>query len=157
MKRVTSLLISISLIVGLGVPANAVASVKYLDLKAGCYAGTPTASKPLKWSAPGYKTLYSKSCNSAHHYEVFYVGKLTTNLKDDQASQDQANTKCGSAADAYLSGANFSNLLTVGWFFPDPGAEEKKYGKKLICFFRYASESTWDYSQVSYKPALQSA
>lgn len=149
--------LSILLLVGVASPAQAVTSVKYLNLKKGCYSGTPTATKPLKWSLPSYKTLYSKSCNSAHHYEVFYISKLTANLSDNKASQNEANSKCTAAADSYLAGANFSDILAVGWFFPDAGAEEKTYGKKLICFFRYAYESSWDYSQVVNKPALQSA
>ena len=149
--------LSVFLLVGVIAPASAVTSVRYMNLKKGCYSGTPTASKPLKWSAPTYKTLYSKSCNAPHHYEVFYISRLTSNLNDDKASQNEANSKCTSAADSYLSGASFSDILTVGWFYPDAGAEERKYGKKLICFFRYAYESSWDYSQVAYKPALQSA
>ena len=157
MRRTLTVLLSTALIVTLIQPANAAKSVFYLNLTKGCYSGTPTATRPLLWSSPTYKTLYPKSCFTSHHYEVFYTSKLTSNLSNNDAAQKEANNKCDLAASSYLMGSNYSDILSVGWFFPDAGAEEKKYGKKLICFFRFVYDESWDYSEVAYKPARQSA
>lgn len=157
MRKVIALLLTLLSLTFLISPANAAKTVFYLNLAKGCYAGTPAVTQPLKWSGPTYKTLYPKSCNGAHHYEVFYVGKLTSNLSDDAEAQGQAKSKCVSAARNYLANATVNENLSLAWFFPDAGTEERKYGKKLICFFRYTTQDSPDYSMVFYRPALQSA
>ena len=157
MRKAIVVLLSSMLVLSLIQPANAAKSAFYLNLTKGCYSGTPTATRPLPWSSPTYKTLYPKSCFSPHHYEVFYISKLSSNLSNNDASQKEASDKCDLAATSYLSSTRYSDILSVAWFFPDAGAEEKKYGKKLICFFRFAYEESWDYSEVAYKPARQSA
>ena len=157
MRKSLVVLLSSMLVISLIQPANAAKSAFYLNLTKGCYSGTPTATRPLLWSSPTYKTLYPKSCFSPHHYEVFYISKLSSSLSNNDASQKEASDKCDLAATSYLSSTRYSDILSVAWFFPDAGAEEKKYGKKLICFFRFAYEESWDYSEVAYKPARQSA
>ena len=111
----------------------------YLELKLGCYAANKAATKPSKWSDTNYKTLYSTTCTAAHHYEVFYTGKLTEKDLKSAAAKKEAEDACSNAAINILTGQkDLPSSLTYGYFFPDPGAEEKKYGRKIICFFRVA-------------------
>lgn len=111
----------------------------YLDLKTGCYAANKAPNKPSKWSDTNYKTLYSTSCTQPHHYEVFFTGKIKAKDLNSEAAKKEAGTACDNAAIATLTGQkDLPSSLTYGYFFPDPGAEEKKFGKKIICFFRVA-------------------
>jgi hypothetical protein len=121
-------------------PAQALGkSAFYLELQLGCYSANKSASKPSKWSDTNYKTLYVTSCTAAHHYEVFYTGKLTSKDLNSAAAKNEAGAACDTAAINILTGQkDLPSSLTYGYFFPDPGAEEKKYGKKIICFFRVA-------------------
>ena len=111
----------------------------YLELKTGCYAANKAPTKPSKWSDTNYKTLYSTNCAAAHHYEVFYSGMIKAKDLNSDAAKKEAGLACDTAAVATLSGQkDLPSSLTYGYFFPDPGAEEKKYGKKIFCFFRVA-------------------
>ncbi len=111
----------------------------YLELKPGCYAANKTPTKSSKWSDTNYKTLYPTNCAQPHHYEVFFTGKIKTKDLNSDAAKKEAGTACDNAAIATLTGQKDLPLtLTYGYFFPDPGAEEKKYGKKILCFFRVA-------------------
>ena len=111
----------------------------YLDLKLGCYSANKAPSKSSKWSDTNYKTLYLTSCTSPHHYEVFYTGKLKAKDLSSEAAKKEASAACDKAALNTLSGQkDIPSTLTYGYFYPDPGAEEKKYGKRIACFFRVA-------------------
>ena len=111
----------------------------YLELKLGCYSANKSPDKASKWSDTNYKTLYSTSCTSAHHYEVFYTGKLKAKDLNSDAAKKEAGSACDKAAlNSLLGQKDLPSSLTYGYFFPDPGAEEKKYGKKIVCFFRVA-------------------
>ena len=44
----------------------------------------------------------------------------------------------GVGAGGHLAGHHPAPGALLGLGFPDPGAEEKKYGKKIFCFFRVA-------------------
>ena len=111
----------------------------YLELKPGCYSANKAPTKPSKWTDTNYKTLYSTACTSAHHYEVFFVGKIKAKDLSSDAAKKEAGVACDNAAIATLTGQkDLPQTLTYGYFFPDPGAEEKKYGKKILCFFRVA-------------------
>jgi len=111
----------------------------YLETQLGCYSANKTPSKASKWSDTNYKTLYQTSCTSAHHYEVFYTGKLKTKNLNSEAAKKEAGIACDKAALNTLMGQrDLPSTLTYAYFFPDPGAEEKKYGKRIICFFRVA-------------------
>ena len=111
----------------------------YLELKLGCYSANKSPDKASKWSDTNYKTLYSTSCTSAHHYEVFYTGKLKTKDLNSEAAKKEAGSACDKAAlNSLLGQKDLPSSLTYGYFYPDPGAEEKKYGKKIVCFFRVA-------------------
>jgi hypothetical protein len=122
-------------------PAQAIGKgAFYLELQLGCYSANKAPTKPSKWSDTNYKTLYSTSCTSAHHYEVFYTGKLTAKDLNSAAAKKEAGAACDRSAVSTLTGQkDLPGSLTYGYFFPDPGAEEKKYGKKIICFFRVAN------------------
>lgn len=139
MKKILS--ISILLSVFLAAPA-AQALTKgtfYLELKTGCYAANKSPTKPSKWTDTNYKTLYSTSCTAAHHYEVFYTGKIKAKDLNSDAAKKEAGSTCDNAAIATLTGQKDLPLsLTYGYFYPDPGSEEKKFGKKIVCFFRVA-------------------
>lgn len=111
----------------------------YLDLKPGCYSANKAPTKPSKWTDKNYKTLYATSCTQPHHYEVFYTGKIKAKDLNSEAAKKEAGTTCDNAAIATLTGQKDLPLsLTYGYFYPDPGAEEKKFGKRIICFFRVA-------------------
>jgi len=111
----------------------------YLDLKLGCYSANKAPTKSSKWSDKNYKTLYMTSCTSAHHYEVFYTGRLKAKDLSSEAAKKEAGDACDKAAVNTLTGQkDLPSTLTYGYFYPDPGAEEKKYGKRIVCFFRVA-------------------
>jgi hypothetical protein len=111
----------------------------YLELKPGCYSANKAPTKPSKWTDTNYKTLYSTTCTSPHHYEVFFVGKIKAKDLSSEAAKKEAGIACDNAAIATLTGQkDLPQSLTYGYFFPDPGAEEKKFGKKILCFFRVA-------------------
>lgn len=134
-RRISALVSLVFALVLIPNPAQAKQTF-YLDLKKGCYAGNSPVKTYLEWSLPGYKKLFSTSCYSKYHYQVYSVTKLTTRLSDNEASQKQASDKCQASALRIIGDKSISDYLSIGWFFPDPGAEEAKYGKKLICFFR---------------------
>jgi|GEM_PF-1094555 hypothetical protein len=109
----------------------------YLNLKLGCYSANKSPEKSNLWSDMNYKTLYGTSCTSAHHYEVFYTGKLKVKDLNSAAAKVEAGKACDTAAINILTGqTDLPETLTYGYFFPDPGAEERKYGKRIVCFFR---------------------
>ena len=135
-----SLAFSLALSLFNAVPAQALAKgTFYLETQLGCYSANKTPSKASKWSDTNYKTLYQTSCTSAHHYEVFYTGKLKAKDLNSDAAKKEAGIACDKAALNTLIGQrDLPSTLTYAYFFPDPGAEEKKYGKRIICFFRVA-------------------
>ena len=119
----------------------------YLELKTGCYSADKAPTKASKWSDKNYKTLYSTSCTSPHHYEVFYTGKMKAkDLKSDAATKEAGAACDKSAIDTLMTQKDLPKSLTYGYFYPDPGAEEKKYGKQLICFFRVADPKDDQYT-----------
>jgi hypothetical protein len=64
-------------------------------------------------------------------------------LKAKDLSSEAAKKEAGSACDkaalnTLLGQKDLPSTLTYGYFYPDPGAEEKKYGKRIVCFFRVA-------------------
>ena len=119
----------------------------YLELKIGCYAANKAPTKPSKWTDTNYKTLYSTSCTAPHHYEVFYTGTIKAKDLSSDAAKKEAGMACDDAAVNTLTGQkNLPSSLTYGYFFPDPGAEEKKYGKRIICFFRVADPKDDNYT-----------
>lgn len=150
-KRTSLVLAILSLLALIQTPANAKTAF-YLDLKKGCYAGNTPVSNYLEWSLPGYKKLYSTSCYKKYHYQVYFITKLTTSLRDNEKSQKQANEKCAYAADRRIGNRYIDENLSIGWFFPDAGAEETKYGKKLICFFRMVDANDYNFSVAQTKP-----
>jgi outer membrane protein W len=119
----------------------------YLELKTGCYAANQMPAKSSKWSDKNYKTLYSTSCTAPHHYEVFFTGKIKAKDLNSDAAQKEAGIACDNAAINTLMGQkDLPPSLTYGYFFPDPGAEEKKYGKKVLCFFRVPDPKNSEYT-----------
>jgi hypothetical protein len=58
------------------------------------------------------------------------------NLADDTSAQNQASEICLAAAERRIGNRYVDESVGIAWFFPDPGSEERRYGKKLICFFR---------------------
>jgi outer membrane protein W len=138
-----------TLLIALGSPsAHALSQgTFYLELKTGCYSANKAPTKSSKWSDTNYKTLYSTSCTSAHHYEVFYAGKIKAKDLNSAAAQKEAGIACDNEAINILMGQkDLPPTLTYGYFFPDPGAEEKKYGKKVFCFFRVADPKNGNYT-----------
>ena len=58
---------------------------------------------------------------------------------NSDAAKKEAGSACDKAAVSTLNGQkDLPTSLTYGYFYPDPGAEEKKYGKRILCFFRVA-------------------
>ena len=98
MKKFVFVLLTLSFALTLlsALPAQALGKgTFYLELQLGCYSANKSPSKASKWSDTNYKTLYLTSCTSAHHYEVFYTGKL----KAKDLNSDAAKTEAGSACD----------------------------------------------------------
>ena len=91
MKRFLLVAFTISFALSLlsALPAQALGKgTFYLELKLGCYSTNKSPNKASKWSDTNYKTLYLTSCTSAHHYEVFYTGKLKAkDLSSDAAKK----------------------------------------------------------------------
>ena len=161
MLKAKSLAAALALLTIIGSPsAHALSKgTFYLELKTGCYSANKAPTKSSKWSDKNYKTLYSTSCTAPHHYEVFYTGKMKTKDLNSEAAKKEAGSACDNAAlNLLASQKDLPLTLTYGYFYPDPGAEEKKYGKRIICFFRVAdpknSEFTLSikrsFSEVSY-------
>ena len=141
MLKAKALAAALALLAAIGSPtADALSKgTFYLELKTGCYSANKAPTKSSKWSDTNYKTLYSTSCTSAHHYEVFYAGKIKAKDLNSAAAQKEAGIACDNEAINILMGQkDLPPTLTYGYFFPDPGAEEKKYGKRIVCFFRVA-------------------
>jgi len=139
MKKFVVLILTMTFALGT-LPAQALSEgTFYLQLQLGCYSANKVPTKSSKLSDTNYKTLYMTSCTSAHHYEVFYTGKLKAQDLNSEAAKKEAGEACDKAALSTLMGQkDLPNTLTYGYFYPDPGAEEKKYGKRIVCFFRVA-------------------
>jgi len=139
MKKFVVLILAFTFALGAN-PAQALGKgTFYLQLQLGCYSANKAPTKASKWSDTNYKTLYLTSCTSAHHYEVFYTGKMKAKDLNSEAAKKEAGIACDKEAVNTLTGqTDLPTSLTYGYFFPDPGAEEKKYGKRIICFFRVA-------------------
>ena len=139
MKKFVALILSFTFSVGV-LPAQALSKgTFYLQLQLGCYSANKAPDKASRWSDTNYKTLYLTSCTSAHHYEVFYTGRLKAKDLNSEAAKKEAGAACDKAAVSTLLGQkDLPSSLTYGYFYPDPGAEEKKYGKRIVCFFRVA-------------------
>jgi outer membrane protein W len=149
MLKAKALAAALALLTAIGSPtADALSKgTFYLELKTGCYSANKAPTKSSKWSDTNYKTLYSTSCTSAHHYEVFYAGKIKAKDLNSAAAQKEAGIACDNEAINILMGQkDLPPTLTYGYFFPDPGAEEKKYGKKVFCFFRVADPKNGNYT-----------
>ena len=145
----------VALLLAIAPSANAVAQATfYLDLKTGCYSANKTPSKPLKWSASDYKTLYTASCIGPHHYEVFKISKLKAKDLASAAAREEASGICTEAARNLIGSGEVADTLSYAYFYPDKGAEEKKYGKKLICFFRTLDPKDSGVSLSVNKPAV---
>lgn len=139
MRRKKYLAAAAALFISLGSPSSHALSkgTFYLELKTGCYSANKVPNKSSKWTDKNYKTLYSTSCTSPHHYEVFFTGKIKAKDLNSEAAKKEAGIACDNAAiDTLMGQKDLPETLTYGYFFPDPGAEEKKYGKKIFCFFR---------------------
>lgn len=139
MKKFLVLILAFTFALGV-LPAQALGKgTFYLQLELGCYSANKAPTKSSKWSDTNYKTLYMTSCTSAHHYEVFYTGKLKAKDLSSEAAKKEAGAACDKVALNTLMGQkDLPSTLTYGYFYPDPGAEEKKYGKRIVCFFRVA-------------------
>jgi len=139
MKKFVVLILTVTFTLGTFPAQSLSKGTFYLQLQLGCYSANKTPTKASKWSETNYKTLYLTSCTSAHHYEVFYTGKLKAKNLNSDAAKREAGAACDNAALSTLIGQkDLPPSLTYGYFFPDPGAEEKKYGKRIVCFFRVA-------------------
>ena len=124
-----------SLVAGSALPAQAASPVFYLNMKANtCYSFTSVANKPAKMGN-NIKTVYPVSCFSNHHFQVIKVGMAPsthTSLTDDEL-----NNFCGPAY-FDMFGADAPSDISAGavylrWYYPDPGAETRIYGRKTIC------------------------
>ena len=145
----------VAILLGITPSANAVAQATfYLELKTGCYAASKTPTKPLKWSVSDYKTLYSASCIGPHHYEVFKIAKLKTKDLASDGAKQEASGICTEAARNLIGSGDIASTLSYAYFYADKGAEEKKYGKKLICFFRTLDPKDSGVSLSVNKPAV---
>jgi hypothetical protein len=145
---------AIALLLAITPSSHAAAATFYLDLKVGCYSASKTPTKPVKWSSTNYKTLYTASCTGPHHYEVFKIAKLKAKDLASDAAQDEATGICTKAARNTIGSGDVADTLSYAFFYPDKGAEERKYGKKTICFFRTLDPKDSGVSLSVNKPAV---
>lgn len=145
---------AIALLLAITPSSHAAAATFYLDLKVGCYSASKTPTKPVKWSSTNYKTLYTASCTGPHHYEVFKIAKLKAKDLASDAAQDEATGICTKAARNAIGSGDVADTLSYAFFYPDKGAEERKYGKKTICFFRTLDPKDSGVSLSVNKPAV---
>lgn len=148
-KRVISVaLVTLSLIAGGAVPAEAANPVFYLNMKAGsCYSFTSVAKKPAK-IGNNIKSLYLVSCASNHHFQVIKAGLAPST--HTALTDDELYSFCGPA---YFEkfGADAPSDISAGavylrWFYPDPGAETKKFGRKTICLVHTSDSKYANYT-----------
>jgi hypothetical protein len=106
MTRRKILAAAVALFISLGWPSSEALSkgTFYLELKTGCYSANKFPNKSSKWTDTNYKTLYSTSCTSPHHYEVFYTGKIKTKDLNSDAAKKEAGIACDNAAIDTLMG-----------------------------------------------------
>jgi hypothetical protein len=149
-----TLIATVALLLAFTPSSHATAATFYLDLKVGCYSASKTPSKPVKWSSTNYKTLYTASCTGPHHYEVFKIAKLKAKDLASEAAKDEATGICTKAARNAIGSGDVAETLTYAYFYPDKGAEERKYGKKTICFFRTLDPKDSTVSLSVNKPAV---
>lgn len=145
---------AIALFLAITPSSHAAAATFYLDLKVGCYSASKTPTKPVKWSSTNYKTLYTASCNGPHHYEVFKIAKIKAKDLASEAAKNEATGICTKAARNIIGSGDVADTLSYAFFYPDKGAEEKKYGKKTICFFRTLDPKDSGVSLSVNKPAV---
>jgi hypothetical protein len=104
MKKFVVLIMALTFTLGT-LPAQGLSKgTFYLQLQLGCYSANKAPTKSSKWSDTNYKTLYMTSCTSAHHYEVFYTGKLKAKDLSSEAAKKEAGAACDKAALSALMG-----------------------------------------------------
>jgi hypothetical protein len=134
-------------------PAFAAKSTFYLNLKANtCYSFTTTGTKPSPISNPS-KSLYAVACSKPHHFQVIKVGQVPS--AGSSLTQDDMSEYCR-AAYRKLYNEEAPQTISDGaiylrWFFPDPGAETKKYKKTGICLVHQSNSVYSVYSVLKSK------
>ena len=100
MRQKKFLAAAAALFISLGSPSSHALSkgTFYLELKTGCYSANKIPNKSSKWTDTNYKTLYSTSCTSPHHYEVFFTGKIKAKDLNSDAAKKEAGIACDNAA-----------------------------------------------------------
>lgn len=135
------------------VPSYAASSTFYLSLKANtCYSFTANATKPAQISNPS-KTMYAVSCTKPHHFQVIKIGQVPA--AGSSLTQDDMSAYCSAAYKAVYkeeppqeisNGARY-----LRWFFPDPGAETRKYKNTGVCIVHKSNADYTVYSVVKSK------
>lgn len=152
-KKVMSILLALVMSQSMLAPASGATSTFYLSLKVNtCYSFTKTGTKPSAISNPS-KSLYAVSCTKPHHIQVIKVGQVPSS--GSTLSQDDMSVYCSAAyrklynedpPQAIADGARY-----LRWFFPDPGAETKKYKKTGICLVHQSNSEYSVYSVLKSK------
>ena len=122
-------------------------STFYLQLKSGgCYSFTAVAKSAYSMDHTN-KTLYQTSCTAKHHIQVIKAGTVSGTGELDNT---QMGTYCSAAYVATFHknppSAIKAGSLYLQWYYPDPGAEYLKFGRKAICF---VLQSNYNYTQYS--------
>lgn len=116
-------------------PAQAATTTFYLSLKSNtCYSFTPTGTKPVAANIDS-KRMYQVGCTKPHHFQVIKVGQVPS--VGTSITQDDMSAFCSKAYRSIYKQDPVS-VITPGsrylrWYFPDPGAETKKYKKTGVC------------------------
>jgi hypothetical protein len=134
-------------------PANAAETTFYLNLKANtCYSYTKTGTKAVPVDT-AVKNMYPVSCTKPHHFQVIKVGQVPT--AGTSITQEDMSAYCSKA---YRSIYKSEPLVEIKpgsrylrWFFPDPGAETKKYKKQGICIVHKSDSKYSVYSVLKSK------
>lgn len=132
--------------------ALAAGTTFYLKLVNGqCYSFNSSTTSGVRIETTG-KTLYQKSCYSKHHIQVIKVGTVR---KTGTITQENMAAFCEAGYKAKFKKYSPVNITAgakyLRWFFADPGAELKKYGRIGICYIHQADSNYFNYTVMTKK------
>ena len=151
-KTFATLLVIVLSQIGLA-PAQAATSTFYMNLKANtCYSFTTTGTKPVSINTTA-KNMYAVSCTKPHHFQVIKVGQVPT--AGASITQDDMSAFCSKAYRSIYKEEPLQEIVPgsryLRWYYPDPGAETKKYKKTGVCIVHKSDSKYSVYSVLKTK------
>jgi len=151
-RNIASFLLSIFLVSLFTPSAFAATKVFYLDLKKGCYSYTANGKGTFSFDSKNYKRLFKSTCMASHHIEVIWAGKIKTSSPIGLPTAAEVSRTCGAKYETLMGYSAPEEIVEdtpyISWFYADPGAENKKYGSKVICFIHLADKTYSNFISV---------